>query len=30
MGEYVKRDDALRALEQINPVDYGAITQESV
>ena len=25
MGEYVKRDDALRALEQINPVDYGAM-----
>ena len=25
MAEYVKRDDALRALEQINPVDYGAM-----
>lgn len=25
MGEYVKRDDALCALEQINPVDYGAM-----
>lgn len=25
MGESVKRDDALRALEQINPVDYGAM-----
>lgn len=25
MDEYVKRDDALRALEQINPVDYGAM-----
>ena len=25
MDEYVKRDDALHALEHINPVDYGAI-----
>jgi hypothetical protein len=25
MAEYVKRDDALCALEQINPVDYGAM-----
>lgn len=25
MAEYVKRDDALRALEQISPVDYGAM-----
>lgn len=25
MDEYVKRDDALCALEQINPVDYGAM-----
>jgi hypothetical protein len=25
MVEYLKRDDALRALEQINPVDYGAM-----
>lgn len=25
MDEYIKRDDALRALEQINPVDYGAM-----
>jgi hypothetical protein len=25
MAEYVKRDDAHRALEQINPVDYGAM-----
>ena len=25
MDEYVKCDDALRALEQINPVDYGAM-----
>lgn len=25
MAEYVKRDEALCALEQINPVDYGAI-----
>lgn len=25
MDEYLKRDDALRALEQINPVDYGAM-----
>ena len=25
MDEYVKRDDALHALEHINPVDYGAM-----
>ena len=25
MAGYVKRDDALCALEQINPVDYGAM-----
>lgn len=25
MAKYVKRDDALCALEQINPVDYGAM-----
>lgn len=25
MAEYVRRDDALCALEQINPVDYGAM-----
>ena len=25
MAEYVKRDDALCALEQINPVDFGAM-----
>ena len=25
MAEYIKRDDALRELEQINPVDYGAM-----
>ena len=25
MAEYVKRDDALCALEHINPVDYGAM-----
>ena len=25
MDEYIKRDDALRELEKINPVDYGAM-----
>lgn len=25
MTEYIKRDDALRELEKINPVDYGAM-----
>lgn len=25
MAEYIERDDALRELEKINPVDYGAM-----
>lgn len=26
MAEYIERDDALRKLEEINPVDYGAMS----
>lgn len=25
MAEYIKRDAAIREIEQINPVDYGAM-----